>query len=234
MTTAADEGAAHRSLLSWWPFGRRPAPVQNARRWVVADVESSGLDPRSDRLLAIAAVAVHFNEDFRRPGIELADAFEVFIRQPEAHTRSPNKDNILIHGIGVGAQRCGQDPRQALLSWERFLADSPLVGFHSAFDQVMIDRATTAVLGRRLRNAWLDLEPLASVVHEDPRSRNLDHWLGRHRITCFMRHQASADAMATAQLLLALWPKVRQRVDGRFDAVLDLAASHRFLPGRSR
>jgi DNA polymerase-3 subunit epsilon len=234
LTTAADEGSRRRRLMSWWPWHRRPLAAQDSRRWVVADVESSGLNPRADRLLAIAAVAVHFNDDFSRPCIELADAFEVFIRQPEAHTRSPDKDNILIHGIGVGAQRGGQDPRQALLSWERYLADSPLVGFHSAFDQVMIDRATHALLGRRLRNEWLDLEPLASVVHEDPRSRNLDHWLARHRITCFMRHQASADALATAQLLLALWPKVRQKVDGRFAAVLDLAASQRFLPGRSR
>ena len=35
---------------------RRPALDDS--RWVVLDVESSGLDPRRDRLLAVAAVAV--------------------------------------------------------------------------------------------------------------------------------------------------------------------------------
>jgi len=42
-------------------FGR--APNINQNRWVVLDVETSGLDPRQDRLLAIAAVCIHLNED---------------------------------------------------------------------------------------------------------------------------------------------------------------------------
>ncbi|MFM7972712.1 MAG: hypothetical protein ACKPCJ_10670, partial [Betaproteobacteria bacterium] len=72
------------SLSTWWaslarrraaPSGGLPAPG----RWLVVDVESSGLDPSRDRLLAIAAVAVHFDEDFRHPRIELGDAFEVLL-----------------------------------------------------------------------------------------------------------------------------------------------------------
>ncbi len=37
--------------------------VINQKRWVVLDVETSGLDPREDRLLAIAAVCIHVNDD---------------------------------------------------------------------------------------------------------------------------------------------------------------------------
>ena len=49
--------------------------MQAPPRWVVLDVESSGLDPARDRLLAIAAVAVEVAPG--RPHIACADSFEV-------------------------------------------------------------------------------------------------------------------------------------------------------------
>jgi len=203
------------------------------RRWVVVDVESSGLDAARDRLLAIAAVAIHFDEDFLKPRIELGDSLEVFLRQPEASTLEVDRTNILIHGIGVGAQRAGLDPQAAASAWAHYAGDSPLLAYHSDFDETMIGRTTQVLLGRRLPNPWLDLERLAAVVHQDPRHRPLDHWLGHHGIDCLLRHQAAADTLASAELLLSLWPAVRQRVDGRFASVLDLSDAHRFLPGRS-
>lgn len=223
-----------RTLSAWWASkSAATPPAPSARRWVVVDVESSGLDAARDRLLAIAAVAVHFDEAFMRPRIELGDAFEVLIRQPEPQTQQVDKANILIHGIGIGAQRSGLPPDQALQAWEAYAADSPLVAYHSAFDQTMIDRASRAARGRVLPNPWLDLEPVAALVHDDPRRRALDHWLQRHGIHCLLRHQAAADTLATAQLLLSLWPAVRARVDGRFASVADWAESHQFMPGRS-
>lgn len=219
------------SLQARW----RGAPARGSddTRWVVADVESSGLDPTRDRLLAIAAIALHFDAaDRLRPRIVFGDGFEMLLRQPADPAEPVDKANILLHGIGVGAQRSGSDPGEVLTAWERFIGRSPLVGYHSRFDQTLIDRASRAALGRTPPNPWLDLEPLAAVVHGDSQRRSLDHWLQRHGIACVARHQASADTLATAQLLLTLWPAVRERCDGRFAAVADLAEGHRFLPGR--
>lgn len=225
------------SLSAWFRARRASSSLSAvhlaaARRWVIADVESSGLDAERDRLLAIAAVAVHFDEDFRHPRIALGDTFEIFVQQTEPHTKRADKANILIHGIGVGAQRSGRPPQQAFHAWARFVADAPLVAYHSAFDQTLIDRASRSVLGHTLPHHWLDLEAVAAVVHQDPRQRHLDHWLKRRGIQCLHRHQAAADALATAELLLSLWPLVRARVDGRFPSVADWAESHRFIPGR--
>src|SRR5688500_12263830 len=90
---------------------RRP-PIDEAR-WVVLDVETTGLDVGRDRLLAIAALGVHRDDD--RPHLRVGDSFEVVLRQPEI-AAPPDKANILLHGIGVGAQRGGVDADEALAS----------------------------------------------------------------------------------------------------------------------
>jgi DNA polymerase-3 subunit epsilon len=217
---------------------RTTDPVSD-ERWVVVDVEASGLDARHDRLLAIAAFAVRFElegvsgTDRLKPRIVLSDSFEVVLRQDGSDTLAVDRQNILIHGIGVGIQRSGIDPVEALDAWRQYVSDSPLVAYHSDFDQTMIDRACRQHLGQAIPNPWLDLEPLAAVLHQDPRRHPLDRWLDRYRIQCLTRHQAAADTLATAQLLLRLWAMLPEHVRrSGFAGVLDHAAGHRFIAGR--
>lgn len=204
----------------------RPAPVLDEQRWVVLDVESSGLDMHHDRLLAIAAIAVRMAPG--RALIELGDSFEVVLRQPAATVA--DKSNILLHGIGLGAQRAGIEPAQALAAFEQFAGVSPLVAFHAAFDRTLIERACLQHLGRRPAHAWLDLEPLAAVLHPQVRAHSLDEWMQHFGITCAVRHQAAADTLATAELLLKLWPAVcTQLPRPGFKAAVALAAQRRWL-----
>jgi len=197
-----------------------------AARWVVLDVESSGLDPANDRLLAIAAIALR--RDGGTPRIDLGDSFEVLLR----HEGAPvDKANILVHGIGVGAQRQGVEPAQALAAFEHWLDGAPLIGFHAAFDEALIQRAMRAALGRRLANKWLDLADLAPVVRPDVPGRSLDEWMLALGVKCAVRHQAAADTLATAELLLKLWPSVlAQREGDDWRALSRLAAQRRWLP----
>ncbi|HZF81790.1 MAG TPA: 3'-5' exonuclease, partial [Rubrivivax sp.] len=156
-------GVGDEAMTLWQRLtGRMGAGIAvDDQRWVVLDVESSGLDPQRDRLLSIAAVAVHL--DGPRPCIAMADSFEVVLRQPEDQADT-DKPNILIHRIGIGAQREGTEPAAALQSFERYVATSPLIAFHAAFDQTLILRSFDAVLGRRPPNPWLDLAPLAALA----------------------------------------------------------------------
>lgn len=211
-------------------LGPRPAP--DATRWVVLDVETSGLDPQRDRLLAIAALAVQLDPGRGRPRIALGDSFEVLLRQPNAASVPADKANILLHGIGVGAQRGGMDTAQALTAFERFVGPSPLLAFHAAFDRAVIERACRAALGRRPGNAWLDLAPLAAVLHPGVPAQALDDWLAHFRIPCLARHQAAADTLATAELLLALWPALQRELGTpRIATVARLAAQRRWVAG---
>ena len=201
-------------------------------RWIVLDVESSGLDPQRDRLLAIAAIGVHF--DAGAPHIHLGDSFEVVLRQSDAPD-PPDKVNILLHRIGVGAQRAGVEPARAPAAFEAWAGSAPRVAFHAAFDRTLIERArarpaAAAALGQHPHPVWLDLEPLAAVLYPEVRARALDDWLAHFRIDCAVHHQAAADTVATAELMLTLWPALRRELaQPRIADVAALAARRRWL-----
>lgn len=210
-------------------FGAAAPPLDDAR-WVVLDVETSGLDPARDRLLAIAAVGLrHRDGQF---SVLPADSFEVVLRYDAA---AVDKANILLHGIGVGRQAAGVPPAEALGAFERWVSDSPLLGYHVAFDRAVIERAARQALARPLRQgqaaAWLDIAPLAAVSHPDVRAKALDDWLAHFGIPVAARHEAAADTLATAELLLRLAPALRRNGVRSFVQARKTAAQARWLAG---
>jgi DNA polymerase-3 subunit epsilon len=212
------------NFLARW-FGADKGPPVDTTRWVVLDVETTGLDMRHDQLLAIAAIAVRF-DSAGAPRIMLADSFEAVLQHQSAST---DKDNILLHGIGVGAQRAGAPPAQVLGAFEQWAGASPLLAYHAAFDQTMIARAMQQACGRRLANPWLDLAPVASGLYPAVGGRALDDWLAHFGIECAVRHQAAADTLATAELLLRLWPAARTKRCESFEGLDALARHQRWL-----
>ncbi len=204
-------------------------------RWVVVDVEASGLDPIADRLLAIAGIAVRFKEG--QPRLSMTDSFEVILRQEQGADGAEaaiDKSNILLHGIGVGAQRGGVPAEAALAAFRNWIVDSPIVGYHAAFDRTLIQRYCASRLGRRLDNGWVDLEHVVQLVVPGLPDRSLDAVMARLGVTCLRRHQAAADSLATAEVLLKVWPLAKAQMGRRTDfrAFRRLAARHRWLPSR--
>jgi len=210
--------------MAWLPWlHKRAAPLDEAR-WVVLDVETSGLDPSRDRLLAIAAIGLRIDWDRRQLAIDLADSFEVVLRQERASSR----DNILLHGIGVQRQREGVPVDEALAAFTAFARASPLLAFHCAFDQALIGRAFRQAGLQPPANPWLDIEPLCAVTHERAGARSLDEWLAYFGIRCARRHEAAADTLAECELLLRIWPRVAREC-GRWRDVERLAARQRWV-----
>jgi len=167
-------------------------------RWVVVDVESSGLDAVNDRLIAVGALAVVDG------AIDLADSFEVVIRQDEPSTAA----NIEVHGIGAAEQAEGIEPERALAAFLDFVGKDPLVAFHAPFDATLLRCAIDRHLGIAFRRPWLDLADVAPLAWPNYASRleGLDDWLEAFSIPIAYRHRAIADCLATAQLLLMVLP----------------------------
>lgn len=186
--------AQQQAIADW-----KNQPVPDARlphqlsRYIVADIESSGLNMAKDKLISIGAVAVVNGI------IDFNDAFEVVLRQDEVSTHA----NILIHGIGGSAQRDGMDPPGALIAFLQYLGKSPLVAYHALFDQTMIARAMDEYLGLKFDLTWIDLAwVLPDIFRETIAEQvDLDDWLALFNIENIQRHNAVSDAFATAQLL---------------------------------
>jgi DNA polymerase-3 subunit epsilon len=216
------------NLLSRW-FGAGQAAPSEPRRWIVLDVETTGLDMREDHLLAIAAVALHFDAGRSAPRIALHDSFEAVLQRAGAST---DKDNILVHGIGVGAQSAGAPPQEVLAAFEHWIGPAPLIAWHAAFDRAMLDRSMKRSVARLLPNPWLDLAPVATALHPQMGARALDDWFDRFGIACTPRHQAAADTLATAELLLRLWPRAREQGCANWEGLVALDRQQRWLQGR--
>ncbi|MEN9418235.1 MAG: hypothetical protein RI988_1855 [Pseudomonadota bacterium] len=216
---------AWQRLRGW--LGGGPSGSDGATddtRWVVIDVESTGLDPRSDRLVAIAGVAVHVESGSAT--VACGDSFEAVVQCDEAVF---DRRNILVHGVGVGAWRRGVPLTQALQAFEAWAGMAPRIGFHVDFDRVLIQSARRSAGLPAAPGRWIDLAPLAAAMHPDVRARALDEWLEHFGIECLARHEAVADTLATAELWLYLWPAL-QRAGVRGSAAAQaLARDQRWL-----
>ncbi len=212
-----------KARLQLWRSGRRPdtrLPFEQSR-YVVVDVETGGLNPAKDRLIAIGAVAVVAGR------IQITDSFEAILRQEAAST----PENILIHGIGGTAQREGIPPVKALLDFLDYLDSSPLVAFNVAFDETAIKTGCRKFLGLQLKWPWLDLAFLAPALYPEIAHvrRSLDDWTGQFKINNYSRHSALADALSTAQLFLVLLNKSRQHNSKTFAHLMDHEQAQRWV-----
>jgi DNA polymerase-3 subunit epsilon len=211
--------------LDWLQSAFAPTRPVDETRWVMLDVETSGLDMHRDRLLAVAAIGLRVDWSGNTLRVNVGDSFEVVLEQDQ----TSSKANILLHGIGVQRQRNGTPPAQAMQAFVQFVGHSPLLAFHAAFDQTLISRYAHMHLGQTVPNPWVDLDHLCAVTHDGVRARALDDWMTHFDIHCAVRHQAAADTMAQCELLQRIWPKVAAQCSSWAD-VRRLASQHRWVP----
>jgi DNA polymerase-3 subunit epsilon len=175
-----------------------PAPDRRvplaAARFVVVDTETTGLDPYSAGLLSIGACKVESS------ALVIAPSFDVCLRR-----ETPSgEENILVHGIGRQRQIEGATAADALCEFLRFAGRPVFVGYHALFDATVLKRALRAELGIAFDVDWLDLALLLPALFPDLAVGpwELDRWLAHFGVASFGRHNALADASATAELLL--------------------------------
>ncbi|WP_166265019.1 3'-5' exonuclease [Marinobacter caseinilyticus] len=179
---------------------RLPAPKLPAGqpladiRLIVLDLETTGLSPSKDQVIAIGAVAVDGLQ------IPLKDQFDLILRRPELDIR----ETVLIHGIGSEALTRGHETEDALLYLLEWMNGDPILAFHSAFDQKFLEKSLKQTLGYSQPHTWLDVAELLPALFPDAdvgRGR-LDNWVDHFGLEVSERHHAAADALVTAELTL--------------------------------
>ncbi len=190
-------------------------------RYIALDSETTGLDPRKDRLITIGAVAVISGE------IVIEDSYECLLKVEY------NTSAVTVHGVTREESRGGYDEPEALEQFLAYLKDGVIVGHHIGHDIATFNTAYERHWGFQLRNLFLDTMDLtlhlerdgAFAGGEEIRDFSLDALCGRFGVIPHDRHTAPGDAFVTAlifQRLLRLAPKHGRGLLG------DLTA--RFIP----
>ena len=169
-------------------------------RFVVLDSETTGLDPRTDRIITIGAVAVLNAE------ILLEDSFTALLKVTH------NTSAVTVHGVTRDQSAKGVEEPRALELFLEYLRDGVIVGHHIGHDIATLDAACERHWGRRLLNRSLDTMDLTLHLERDGafegrppiRHFTLDGLCQMFGVIAHDRHTASGDAFITAQVFLRL------------------------------
>jgi DNA polymerase III subunit epsilon len=169
-------------------------------RFVVLDTETTGLDPRRDRLITIGAVGVKASE------IVLADSFEALLKL------AYNSSSVTVHGITRAEAQEGIEEPEALEQFLPYLQDGVIVGHHILHDVETLNAGYERHFGVTLQNRFLDTMDLTLHLQKDGAFGNgkevqgfsLDALCEFFAVAPHDRHTAGGDAFITALIFLRL------------------------------
>jgi len=169
-------------------------------RFVVLDAETTGLNPKTDHLVTIGAIAVVDGE------IRLDDSYESMLKVRF------NTASVTVHGVTREESLEGQDEPAALEDFLDYLRDGVIVGHHILHDISTFNAAYDRHFGFTLKNRFIDTMSLMLHLEQDGafessepiKSFSLDSLCTFFGIKPYGRHTAPGDAFLTAQIFLRL------------------------------
>lgn len=159
--------------------------------YVCVDLETTGLNPKTDKIIEIGAVRVE-------NGVR-AEVFETFVNPA---CLLPQKITELT-GITDEALKDAPEIADVLPDFMEFLRDDVLLGHSVLFDYSFVKKA--AVNNRmKFERQGIDTLRIARRFLPELESRSLDYLCGYYKIP-HKAHRAMADAGATCLLYDRLW-----------------------------
>jgi DNA polymerase-3 subunit epsilon len=191
-----------KAILRAYEEAKLPGPATpwRAATFTVIDLETTGLDPAADEIIAFATVTVSGGR------VVLDDATHQLVR-PE---RMPEAESIRIHGLREGDLATAPALADALDGLLEALAGRVLVAHAAAVEEGFLG-AALARHGIVLREHAIDTSALAIELRRRSRRRlravngaglsDLARSLG---LPVHRPHEADGDALTTAQVFIAL------------------------------
>jgi DNA polymerase-3 subunit epsilon len=181
--------------------------------FVVVDLETTGLSPRTSRICEIGAQRVR--------ALELEDAFETLV---DPGVPLPPAVSSLT-GIQPRALRGAPRAELAVRRLVAFTGDAAVVAHNARFDLAFLDREVERLTGRRIAAPVVDTVWLARRLLGERTRRvglaSLAHFFGVATEPC---HRALPDARATAEILLVLLGLAQERGARTLADLVELSA----------
>lgn len=187
------KGSALQSLYDEPPFSSRQRVWDT--RFLVVDCEMSGLDPSKDHLLSLGWVLV---EKMR---IRNASAKHILV-----HAERGAGDSTLIHGLHDSKIAGAKSVARALMQLLNQVKNCVLVFHHAPLDVAFLQRAARSNFRCPLLLTCVDtlaIEKRRIQLQGKSHSLRLSACRQRYGLPEVAQHNALADAVATAELLLA-------------------------------
>lgn len=118
--------------------------------WVALDCETTGLNPRSDEIIAIGAVRIVGNR------VLTSERLELLVR-PEGDVPA---ESIRVHRLREQDVQDGVPAEEAMRRLLHFIGARPLVGYYLEFDVAMINRTLKRTLGLTLPQEKIEVSRL--------------------------------------------------------------------------
>lgn len=203
----------------WPPCPGAPAPdtkIENVRL-VALDCETTGLDPRRDRIVSLAALSIMGNVIDETPCID---------RLVNPGCPIPERSTT-IHGIRDEDVACAAPFADLLPELVTVLHNAVLLGHEIAFDAAMIRQDA-----RRAGQIWrepplVDTMLLAAAVLPATADLRLESVASQCGVTIRGRHTALGDARAAAEIYLHLLPMLTARNLDTIGDLLELCRTQR-------
>jgi DNA polymerase-3 subunit epsilon len=206
--------------------------------YVVVDLETTGLDVKTDRVLSIGAFRIKSGR------IRMGDMFSTFVN-PE---RDIPATAIKMHGIVPDMVKDAATAVEVLDEFLAFLGNDIMVAHHAAFDLGFINRMMSEHYGFVLQNMVVDTVPLCQQVilpqfytlirrytrlstgrfghipMQKNNQRSLDHIANHLGIQIYKRHTAVGDALATAMIFQRVLSRLEKAGRGKLVDLVNTGA----------
>lgn len=189
-----------------------------ADTYVCFDCETTGLNPKEDKIISLSAIKIRGNE------VLTSEALNLMIAQ----SQPIRAESIVVHRIRNADLQTSPDAattvpvllseREAIAQFLHFIGAHPLVGYYLEFDVAMVNQVLKPWLGITLPNPQIEV----SELYYRQRLSELQHGLAmpnidlkfetilqRLHIPNIGQHDAFSDALMTALIFLKLQALVK-------------------------
>lgn len=165
------------------------------KRYVIFDMETSGLDWKEDVILSIGALGIVNN------AVEVGDFFEVHIGHQKFTTQS-----VALHGVLKEAGYEKVVEAEAMIQFLNFIKDATLVSHNISLDIEMLNQALKRLDLGRLKNPIMDTNVLYQRWKDLPDNTQipLDELCDILKVRKSDRHTAAGNAYTNALVFLKL------------------------------